>query len=116
MVFPQVENFELARKLGLDIAAMTESVRHQLMRQLFTNPPDRAEQIIRAAVVDFGGTLMEPSRAQAEGGRISNWGPFDYQLHLLDCSGTGGTFPELAADWAKAAWRMTPPDRDKHAA
>ncbi|WP_322889331.1 MULTISPECIES: hypothetical protein [unclassified Yoonia] len=84
--------------------------RAQIMELLLSAKPDQAETIIRNAVVGFGGTLIEPSRIDAEGGRISNWGPADYQLDMLQCSATGATFDELAADWAKAAWRMTPAD------
>lgn len=111
MLLSQTPNFALAEKLGLDIPAMTAHVRGQLMQHLLSTPPHQAEAIIRKAVVDFGGTLMEPSRPHADDQRISNWGPFDYQLDLLQCSGTGTTMEELAADWAKAAWRMLPADR-----
>lgn len=87
---------------------LARKFRGQIMELLLSAKPDQAETIIRNAVVGFGGTLIEPSRADNEDGRISSWGPFNYQLDLLGCSATGDTFPELAADWAKAAWRMTP--------
>lgn len=102
-------NFDVAQKNVHDIAELTHDARSELMMQLlFETPEDQAEQIIRKAVVDFGGTLMEPCRRQSDDSSISSWGPHDYQLSLLDCSGTGNTFAELAADWAKAAWRMMP--------
>lgn len=106
---PQTPDFELAQKHVHDIADMTSDARSELMMQLlFEAPEHQAEQIIRNAVIDFGSTLVEPSRPYGDEGRICSWGPFDYQLSLFDCSGTGNTFAELAADWAKAAWRMMP--------
>ncbi|ARU02998.1 hypothetical protein [Yoonia vestfoldensis] len=91
--------------------AIAARFRGQVMEMLLAAQPDPAETIIRNAVVGFGGTLIEPARREAECGRISSWGPFDYQLDMLQCSATGATFAELAADWAKAAWRMTPADQ-----
>lgn len=91
--------------------AIAARFRDQVMAILLAARPDPAETIIRNAVVGFGGTLIEPARREAECARISSWGPFDHQLDLLQCSATGETFAELAADWAKAAWRMTPADQ-----
>jgi hypothetical protein len=91
--------------------AIAARFRGHVMAMLLAARPDQAETIIRNAVVGFGGTLIEPARREAECGRINSWGPFDYQLDLLNCSATGETFAELAADWAKAAWRMTPADQ-----
>lgn len=110
MVFPQHENFALAEKLGLDLVAMTAHVRNGLAAKLAT--AHDPEPILRDAVLHYGGTLIEPTSNPADANRISNWGPGDYQLALLDCSGTGTTIAEVAADWAKAAARMgDTPDR-----
>lgn len=100
----------------LERPAIAARFRGLVMAMLLAGRPDQAETIIRNAVVGFGGTLIEPARRDAECGRISSWGPFDYQLDLLNCSGTGETFAELAADWAKAACRMTPADAAEVAA
>lgn len=108
MLLPQSPDPALIANLMQTSATLTARFRGQIMDLLLAVPADHAETIIRNAVVGFGGTLIEPSRIDVEDGRISNWGPFDYQLELLNCSGTGATFAELAADWAKAAWRMTP--------
>jgi hypothetical protein len=108
-ILPTTPSAELVAHL-MQRPAIAARFRGQVMAMLLNARPDQAETIIRNAVVGFGGTLIEPSRREAECGRISSWGPFDYQLELLQCSATGETFAELAADWAKAAWRMMPAD------
>lgn len=111
IILPEHENFALAEKLGLDLAAMIAHVRASLAAKLAT--AHDPEPILRDAVLHYGGTLIEPTSNPADAHRISNWGPGDYQLALLECSGTGTTIAEAAADWAKAAGRMgDTPDRD----
>ncbi len=110
-ILPNTELFELAAQLGLDLVAMTAHVRAGLADKLAT--AHDPEPVLRDAVLHYGGTLMEPTSNPADANRISNWGPGDYQLALLDCSGTGTTIAEVAADWAKAARRMSEtPDRN----
>jgi hypothetical protein len=110
MFLPQTPDPAFVAAILQNSPQVAARFRGHVMAMLLAARPDQAETIIRKAVVGFGGTLIEPSRREAECGRISSWGPFDYQLDLLQCSATGETFAELAADWAKAAWRMTPAD------
>ena len=55
----------------------------------------------RAAVVAFGGTLIEPDIS-------GTWGPLYAELSILGLSHTGADLAEAIANWIKAAHRCAP--------
>ena len=98
MLLPQTPNFALAAKLGLDLAAMTAHVRREIATRIDAAPDDQAAAaLMQQAVLDHGGTLIEPT---------PEWGPLEFQVTVLGCTGTGETLDAAAHDWATCAIRM----------
>lgn len=97
LLLSQTPNFALAQKLGLNMVAMTAHVRGTLADQIKDTADDQAAQLMRQAILDHGGTLIEPA---------SGWGPLEYQVQLFGASGTGASLADAARQWAKAVRRM----------
>ena len=98
MLLPQTPNFALAAKLGLDLAAMTAHVRREIATRIDATTDDQsASTLMQQAVLDHGGTLIEPT---------PEWGPLEYQVTVLGCTGAGDTVEAAAHDWATCALRM----------
>ncbi|MFQ1700801.1 hypothetical protein ACJ5NV_09410 [Loktanella agnita] len=98
MSLPQTPHFALAAKLGLDLAAMTAHVRCEIAARIDAAPDGlTSASLMQQAVLDHGGTLIEPS---------PGWGPLEFQVNVLGCTGTGETVAAAASDWATCAIRM----------
>lgn len=97
MLLSQTPNFALAQKLGLDLVAMTAHVRGEIATKIKLATDDLAAQLMEQAIVDHGGTLIEPA---------NGWGPLEWQVQLFGASGTGTSLADAARQWAKAVSRM----------
>ncbi|MFQ1702925.1 hypothetical protein ACJ5NV_20305 [Loktanella agnita] len=98
MFLPQTPHFALTAKLGLDLAAMTTRVRCEIAQRIAAAPDNHgAATLMQQAVLDHGGTLIEPT---------PKWGPLEFHVNVLGCSGTGETVAAAASDWATCALRM----------
>lgn len=80
-----------------------DAIRFDLALHFETLGPASREHAARLAVVDFGGTAIDPQPDRPRRGR---WGPLEAELSILGVIGTGATMAEAATAWARNARRV----------
>ena len=80
-----------------------DAIRFDLALHFETLGPASREHAARLAVIDFGGTAIDP---QADRPRRGRWGPLEAELSILGVMGTGATMAEAASAWARNARRV----------
>ena len=77
---------------------MTAHVRREIAARIDATTEDQsAATLMQLAVLDHVGMLIEPTPA---------WGPLEFQVTVLGCTGAGDTVDTAGRDWATCALRM----------